>query len=188
MPGPTLLPWTGDEAADRLIAADPNALLIGFALDQQITVQKAFAGPATLRARLGHLDPQRIAELDPDVFLAACREKPAVHRFPGSMATRIQDLCAVLVRDYGGDGSRVWTEATDAADLAARLGALPGFGEMKVRTVMVLLYRQYGVDLPGLAERMPSHQTLGDVRTAEELAAYQAGKRAAKAAKRAASA
>ena len=188
MPGPTLLPWTGDEAADRLIATDPNALLIGFALDQQITVQKAFAGPATLQARLGFLDPQRIAELDPDVFLAACRAQPAVHRFPGSMATRIQDLCAVLVRDYGGDGSRVWTEATDAADLATRLGALPGFGEMKVRTVMVLLHRQYGVDLPGLAERMPAHQTLGDVRSADELAAYQAGKRAAKAAKRAASA
>lgn len=184
MAAPALLPWTGDEAADRLIASDPNALLIGFVLDQQITVQKAFAGPATLRARLGHLDPQQIAAMDADAFLAICREKPAVHRFPGTMAARLQELCAVISDRYAGDASQIWSQATDAADLAERLGALPGFGAMKVRTLMVLLYRQFGVDLPGLAAMMPEHQTLGDVRTAEELATYQAGKRAAKLAKR----
>jgi uncharacterized HhH-GPD family protein len=90
---PSSLPWTGDADADRLIAGDPNALLIGFALDQQITVQKAFSGPSVLRARLGHLDPSKIAAMDATAFLAACKEKPAVHRFPGTMATRLQDLC-----------------------------------------------------------------------------------------------
>lgn len=186
MPAPALLPWTGDEAADRLLAADPNALLIGFALDQQVTVQKAFAGPAVLRERLGHLDPRRIAAMDADAFLAVCREKPAVHRFPGTMAARIQDLCQVLVDQYGGDGSRIWTEATTGPELADRLGALPGIGPLKVTSLLVLLARQYGVDLPGLTALLPSYPTLGEVRTADELAAYQAGKRAAKAAKRAA--
>lgn len=185
MAAPASLPWTGDADADRLIAGDPNALLIGFALDQQVTVQKAFAGPATLRARLGHLDPARIAAMDPDAFLAVCRETPAVHRFPGTMAGRIQDLCGVIATTYAGDASRVWTGAASGADLAARLGALPGIGEMKVRTIMALLARQYGVDLPGLRDLLPAHRTLGDVTTADELADYQAAKRAAKAAKRA---
>jgi len=183
---PATLPWTGDDAADRLIAGDPNALLIGFALDQQVTVQKAFAGPAVLRQRLGHLDPARIAAMDPDAFLAVCRERPAVHRFPGTMARRIQDLCAVIAADHAGDGSRVWTGAADGPDLARRLGALPGIGEMKVRTIMALLARQYGVELPGLAPLLPAQRTLGDVTSAAELADYQAGKRAAKAARRAA--
>lgn len=185
MAAPRSLPWTGDEAADRLIAADPNALLIGFALDQQITVQKAFAGPAVLRGRLGHLDPARIATMDADAFLAVCRTTPAVHRFPGTMATRLQALCAELASTYGGDGSRVWREASDGADLAARLGALPGIGAMKVQTIMALLHRQFGVRLPGMDALLPTTRTLGDVTTADELADYQAGKRAAKAAARA---
>lgn len=182
---PERLPWTGDDSADRLLAQDANALLIGFALDQQVTVQKAFAGPAVLRDRLRHLDPARIAAMDPDAFLAICREKPAIHRFPGTMAARIQDLCGVISENYGGDGARVWTDASDGADLAARLGALPGIGEMKVRTIMALLARQYGVDLPDLDGLLPEHRTLGDVTTPEELADYQAGKRAAKAAAKA---
>jgi uncharacterized HhH-GPD family protein len=186
MAAPALLPWTGDEAADRLLAADPNALLIGFVLDQQVTVQKAFVGPAVLRERLGHLDPARIATMDADAFLAVCRERPAVHRFPGTMAARIQDLCQVLVDQYGGDGSRLWTEASSGEDLAARLGVLPGIGPLKVTSLLVLLARQYGVELPGLPNLLPTYPTLGEVRTADELAAYQAGKRAAKAAKRAA--
>lgn len=186
MPAPALLPWTGDEEADRLIASDPNALLIGFVLDQQVTVQKAFAGPWTLRQRLGHLDPRLIATMDADAFLAVCREKPAVHRFPSTMAARVQDVCQVIVDEYDGDASRIWTTATKGDDLAARLGALPGIGPLKVTSLMVLLARQYGVDLPGLEAHLPTHPTLGEVRTADELAAYQAGKRAAKAAKRAA--
>ena len=184
MPAPTLLPWTGNDAADRLIATDPNALLIGFVLDQQITVQKAFSGPAILRQRLGHLDPARIAAMDAGAFLAICREQPAVHRFPGTMAARLQALCAVIADDYQGDAARIWTESVDATELAGRLGALPGIGEMKVRTLITLLHRQYGVRLTGIEALLPQHRTLGDVTSTEELATYQAEKRAAKVAKR----
>lgn len=186
MPAPASIPWTANEEANRLLASDGNALLIGFALDQQVTVQKAFEGPLVLRERLGHLDPARIADLDPEAFAAVCAERPAVHRFPKAMAARIQDLCAVLAERYGSDGSRVWREAADGADLVARLSALPGIGPLKVGSLTTLLHRQLGVDLPGLAELLPAHPTLGGVTTAEELAAYQSWKRAQKAAARAA--
>ena len=185
---PERLPFTGDDEADRLIATDPVALLIGFALDQQVTVQKAFAGPLELRRRLGHLDVARIAASDPDVLSGVFRERPALHRFPGAMAERVRALCAFLEERYDGDAARIWREAESGKDLKARLAELPGFGEMKVRTVLTLLARQYGVQPPGIDALLPDHQTLGDVRTAEELAAYQAGKRAAKAARRAAAA
>jgi uncharacterized HhH-GPD family protein len=183
---PATIPWTGDDEANRLLAADANALLIGFVLDQQVPVQKAFSGPAVLRDRLGHLDPARIAEMDPAAFVAVCAERPAIHRFPAAMAARVQELCRVLARDYDGDGARVWTEAADGADLYARIGSLPGFGEMKIGSLATLLHRSYGIDLPGLAERLPTHPVLGTVGSAEELAAYQAHKRAVKAAARAA--
>lgn len=186
MPALASIPWTANEEANRLLASDGNALLIGFVLDQQVTVQKAFEGPFVLRARLGHLDPARIAALDPEGFAATCAERPAVHRFPKAMATRIQDLCAVLAETYGGDGSRVWREAADGTDLVRRLGALPGIGPLKVGSLTTLLHRQLGVELPGLAAVLPSHPTLGGVTTAEELAAYQSWKRAQKAAARAA--
>jgi uncharacterized HhH-GPD family protein len=185
---PERLPYTGDDEADRLIASDPAALLIGFVLDQQVTVQKAFAGPLELSKRLGHLDVAKIAAADPETLAGMFRERPALHRFPGAMAERVRLLCAFLEERYDGDAARIWREAASGDDLKARLGELPGFGEMKVRTVMTLLARQFGVDPPGLAAMLPDHQTLGDVRTAEELASYQAGKRAAKAAKRAAAA
>ena len=185
---PERLPFTGDEEGDRLIAADAAALLIGFVLDQQVTVQKAFAGPLELRKRLGHLDVAKIAAADPEALAATFRERPALHRFPGAMAERVRLLCAFIEQRYGGDAARIWRDAASGDDLKARLGELPGFGEMKVRTVMTLLARQFGVDPPGLAAMLPDHQTLGDVRTAEELASYQAGKRAAKAARRAAAA
>lgn len=183
---PSEIPWTGDPEANRLLADDPNALLIGFVLDQQVPVQKAFAGPLVLRQRLGHLDPARIADMAPDAFAAICAERPAIHRFPRAMATRVQDLCRELAERYEGDASRVWREASNGADLLARLGDLPGIGEMKVGSLSTLLHRSYDVRLAGLEQLLPSHPTLGAVGTAEELAAYQAGKRAAKAAKRAA--
>jgi uncharacterized HhH-GPD family protein len=183
---PERLPFTGDDEADRLIAHDPNALLIGFCLDQQVTVQKAFSGPLELSRRLGHLDPRRIAHEDPDRLLAIFRAQPALHRYPGSMATRVRALCAFIDERYAGDGGRVWEEAESGADLRARLGELPGIGELKVTSMLVLLARQYGVDLPGLEAQLTTRPTLGAVTTAEELAAYQAGKRAHKAAMRAA--
>ncbi|HEX2588221.1 MAG TPA: HhH-GPD-type base excision DNA repair protein [Gaiellales bacterium] len=178
---PAALPWTEDDEANRLLASDPNALLIGFALDQQVTVQKAFAGPLVLRQRLGHLDPGRIAAMPPDELEAAFREKPAIHRFPGAMAGRVQTLCGVIADRYGGDGSRVWTEAASARDLVDRLGQLPGIGDMKVRSLVATLVKQFGVRPEGWEEVLPSHPTLGDVNSAEALAEYQAAKRAHKA-------
>jgi uncharacterized HhH-GPD family protein len=185
---PERLPFTADDEANRLLASDPAALLIGFVLDQQVTVQKAFAGPLELRKRIGHLDVARIGAMDGDELAAAFRERPALHRFPGAMAERVRALCAFLDERYGGDAARVWREAASGEDLRARLRELPGFGEMKVRTVLTLLARQFGVRPPGIDALLPDYPTLGDVRTAEELAAYQAHKRAAKAARRAAAA
>jgi uncharacterized HhH-GPD family protein len=179
------LPFTGNDEADRLLATDPLALLIGFSLDQQVTVQKAFAGPWELRRRLGHLDPGRIATADPAALDRVFRERPALHRFPGAMAAKVQALCGAIVRDYGGDAARIWREAHDGAELQARLLALPGIGEMKARSILAILGKRLGVALPGMAAVMPAHPTLGDVDSAEALAAYQAGKRAHKAAVRA---
>jgi uncharacterized HhH-GPD family protein len=185
---PELLPFTADDEANRLIASDAAALLIGFVLDQQVTVQKAFAGPLELRRRIGHLDVARIAAMDPDELAAAFRERPALHRFPSAMAERVRRLCAFLDERYPGDAAKLWRDAESGEDLRARLGELPGFGEMKVRTVLTLLARQFGVQPPGIDALLPDQPTLGDVRTAEELASYQAHKRAAKAARRAAAA
>jgi len=175
------LPFTGDDEADRLIASDPLALLIGFALDQQVTVQKAFFGPWELRRRLGHLDAARIAATDPADLDALFRERPALHRFPGSMAGKVAALCETIARDYGGDAGRIWREAKDGRDLEARLLALPGIGEMKARSILAILGKRLGVELPGLEDVMPHHPTLGDVDSPDALATYQAGKRAKKA-------
>jgi uncharacterized HhH-GPD family protein len=177
---PRELPWTTDEQANRLLATDPNALLIGFVLDQQVTVQKAFAGPLELSRRLGHLDPRRIAGLDPEELSQVFREKPALHRYPGVMAERVQALCAALADEYGGDGTRVWSEAASGQDLVKRLGALPGIGEMKVRSLVATLIKQFGVKPDGWKQVLPNHPTLGDVDSAEALAEYQAHKRARK--------
>ena len=178
------LHFTGDDEADRLLATDPLALLIGFALDQQVSVQKAFSGPAELRRRVGHLDAARLAAMDPDELAEIFRRRPALHRYPAAMAGRVQALCALLVADYGGDASRVWTDARDGRDLQARLLALPSFGDMKVRSLLATLGKRFGVELPGLAQVMPKHPTLGDVDSPEALASYQAAKRAWKAAHR----
>jgi uncharacterized HhH-GPD family protein len=177
---PEQLHFTGDDEANRLLASDPNALLIGFVLDQQVTVQKAFSGPLALKQRLGHLDPARIAATEPEQLAAVFRERPAIHRFPGTMAERVQALCATLAADYDGDGSRVWTEATNGKDLAKRLVALPGIGDMKVRALVATLVKRFGVKPPEWESVMPNHPTLGDVDSAESLAEYQAAKRAHK--------
>jgi uncharacterized HhH-GPD family protein len=183
---PAELHFTADPEANRLIATDPNALLIGFALDQQVTVQKAFSGPLELKRRLGHLDPARIAATPPEDLAEAFRARPAIHRFPGAMADRVQKLCGAIASDYGGDGGRVWTEAASGADLRARLAALPGIGDMKVRSLTAVVVKRFGVRPPGYADVLPNHPTLGDVDSPEALDAYQAAKRAHKAAMRAA--
>jgi uncharacterized HhH-GPD family protein len=182
-----LLPFTGNDAADRLLEDEPLALLIGFELDQQVTLQKAFSGPYELRQRLGgKLDAKQIAAMDPARLDEIFRTRPALHRFPGNMAKRVQDLCQALVRDYAGDAGRVWREALSGKDLEARLLALPGIGEMKAKTLIAILGKRLGVKPPGWEEVAPQHPSLGDVDDPESLAQYQAGKRAKKAAMRAA--
>jgi uncharacterized HhH-GPD family protein len=183
---PRSLPWTGDEEADRLIAEDATALLIGFVLDQQVTVQKAFSGPLELRRRAGTVDAHELAAMPGERLAAAFSERPALHRFPMAMAQRVQALCAHLVAEYGGDAEAIWHGVDDAAVLWSRLSRLPGFGPMKARTVLRLLERQYGVRPRGIEAYLPEHRTLGDVTTPEELADYQTGKRAYKAQLRAA--
>ncbi len=183
MAAPSHLYFTGDDEADRLNASNPLALLIGFALDQQVPVPKAFSGPLVLERRLGGLDAERIAAMDPGELEQVFREKPAIHRFPGAMAQRVQDLCRTVVEDFDGDASNVWRGAADSADLKRRLESLPGFGEMKVKSLGAVLANRYGL---AIAKPLaPSHPTLGDVDSLEALHAYQAAKREHKAAVRA---
>jgi uncharacterized HhH-GPD family protein len=175
--------FTESDEANALLVSDPLALLIGFALDQQVTVQKAFEGPLVLRERIGTLDAARLAATDLEPIF---RERPAIHRFPGSMAKRVQALCAHVAERYDGDAARVWTDAKTSEALRANIAALPGFGEMKVKALGAVLAKRLGVEL---AEPLvPPHPTLGDVDSAEALAEYQAGKRAHKASLRAAAA
>jgi uncharacterized HhH-GPD family protein len=183
MAAPEALHFTEDDDANRLLAADPFALLVGLALDQQVTVQQAFQGPLRIKQRVGTLDPATIARTDLE---PAFREKPAVHRFPGSMATRVRDLAQVVTDEYGGDAARIWTEAADADDLKRRIAALPGYGDMKIRTLAAILAKRFGVE--AARELAPSHPTLGDVDSQQALADYQAAKRAHKAAMRSTSA
>jgi uncharacterized HhH-GPD family protein len=168
--------FTESDEANALIAADPLALLVGFALDQQVSVPKAFAGPLVLRERLGAFDAATLASADLEPIF---RAKPAIHRYPGSMARRVHEL-AVHVRDnYGGDAARVWTDAADADALRANLAALPGFGEMKTKSLSAVLAKRFGV--AAARELVPPHPTLGDVDSAQALVDYQAAKRAHKA-------
>lgn len=182
----TSLPLTGNPDADALLASSPLALLVGFALDQQVTVQKAFSGPHDLLRRIGSLDAAAIAGMDPDALEAAFRTPPALHRFPGMMAGRVRELCAIVARDYGNDASRIWTEAADARDLRARLKALPGIGDGKAPTIIGVLAHRFGVQPTGWEAQLPGEPTLADVDSAEALTAYQAAKRARKAEARAA--
>lgn len=180
---PEALWFTDDPAACKLLASDPFALLIGFAIDQQVPVQKAFAGPYVLEQRVGTLDPKQLAQMDlAPIFM----EKPALHRFPAAMAERVRELAAVVSEDYGGDASRIWTEAKDGADLKKRIAALPGYGDMKVRALTAVLAKRF--DVHAAKEVAPNHPTLGDVDSPEALERYQAAKRAYKAKLRAANA
>jgi uncharacterized HhH-GPD family protein len=173
---PDRLHFTDSDEANALIAADPMALLVGFALDQQVTVQQAFLGPLRLRERLGSLDPVALASADLE---PAFREKPAIHRFPGKMAERVHDLAVHVCDEYGSDAARVWTDAGDAPELRCNIAALPGFGEMKVKALGSVLAKRFGV--PAAQGLVPSHPTLGDVDSPQALLDYQAAKRAHKA-------
>ncbi len=179
-----VLHFTGNAEADELISSDPLALLIGFVLDQQVTVPTAFSGPLKLKQRMGGLDAATIAGTDPQRLDEVFRERPAIHRFPGNMAKRVQELAAVVADEYGGDAARIWTEAGDATELKRRIEALPGFGEMKVKALGSVLAKRF--DVAVALPLVPDHPTLGDVDTPEALAEYQAAKRAHKASLRAA--
>jgi uncharacterized HhH-GPD family protein len=173
---PDRLHFTESDEANALIASDPMALLIGFALDQQVSVQKAFSGPLALRERIGSLDAKKLASADLET---AFREKPAIHRFPGSMAKRVHELAVHVLENYDGDAARVWTGASDANELRANIAALPGFGEMKIKALGAVLANRY--DVRAAKELVPPHPTLGDVDSAQALVDYQAAKRAHKA-------
>src|SRR3954452_20498303 len=173
---PAALYFTEDEAANRLLADDPFALLVGFALDQQVTVQQAFLGPLRLKERLGTLEPAAVASADLEPLF---REKPAIHRFPGSMAGGVREPAAPAADEYGGAASRLWTEAADVTDLRRRISALPGFGEMKVKALGSVLAKRF--DVPVAQDLVPWHPTLGDVDSPQALANYQAAKRVHKA-------
>ena len=183
---PDRLHFTGDDEADRLLAESPLALLIGFVCDQQVSVQKAFSAPLELRRRIGTLEAAAIAHMDPGELEAAFRTRPALHRFPGTMAQRTHELCAAIAGDYDGDASRVWTEAESGADLERRLLDLPGIGPMKARSLVAIIGKRFGIRPPGWEEMAPTYPTLGDVDSREALEAYQAKKRAHKASLKAA--
>jgi uncharacterized HhH-GPD family protein len=175
---------TGDPEADALLDRDPFALLAGMLLDQQFPMERAFAGPAKIAERLGvdYLDVAFIAAQDPAAFAALCATPPAVHRYPGSMAGRLQALAAVVAEQYGGDASALWTGASTGADLLARLRALPGFGETKARIFVAVLGKQRGVRPPGWQEaagayaEKGSHRSVADVVDAASLAKVRAFK------------
>ena len=173
---PDRLYFTDSDEANELIAKDPMALLIGFSLDQQVPVQKAFTGPLVLRERVGSLDAATLAGADLEPVF---REKPAIHRFPGAMAKRVHDLAEHLLARYEGDAAAVWTQASDGAALRANLAALPGFGEMKVKALGSVLAKRFGVK--AAQELVPPHPTLGDVDSPQALSDYQAAKKAHKA-------
>ena len=178
---------TGDEAADRLLNTDPLALLVGMLLDQQVPMEWAFKGPATLVDRLGHLEVAAVAEMDPEEFLEACSTKPAIHRFPRSMAGRIQDLCHHIVDHHNGDPAEVWTGAADGSDLAKRLQALPGYGAEKTKIFVAILAKRMGHRPDGwevaagpFADDVP--RSVADIDGPEALATVRAWKKAQKAA------
>ena len=169
---PERLHFTPSDDANALIARDPLALLVGFVLDQQVTVQKAFSGPLALKERLGSLDAATLAAADLEPVF---RERPAIHRFPGAMAQRVHDLAEHVLERYDGDAARVWGDAADAEELKANLAALPGFGEMKIKALGAVLAKRFGVE--AAQDLVPWHPTLGDVDSPEALADYQAAKR-----------
>jgi uncharacterized HhH-GPD family protein len=173
---PDRLYFTSSDEANELIAKDPMALLIGFALDQQVSVPKAFSGPLAIRERLGTLDPAKLAAADLDPVF---REKPAIHRFPGKMAERVHELSAHVRDEYGGDAAQVWTRAKNGAELRQNIEALPGFGEMKVKSLGAVLAKRFKVSRA--KSLVPPHPTLGDVDSPQALLDYQTAKRAHKA-------
>ena len=175
--------WTDNEEANQLLDTDPLALLIGMVLDQQVKMEKAFIGPYELKKRLGGLDVRTIASMDPEALDKVFRERPALHRFPGNMARRVQAMTQAVVKDYGGDAGAVWREARDGDDLAKRISKLPGFGEMKTKIMISVLAKKFGVKPPGWEKHAASWHSVADVDSPESMAQARVVKREMKAAK-----
>lgn len=183
---------TGDPAADKLLSEDDFALLTGMLLDQQVTMESAFAGPEKIRTRIGSLKPEAIATHDPAAFVEMFKERPAVHRFPGSMAARVQALAEVVQNEWDGDTAAIWTKGSpDGAEVLRRLKALPGFGEQKAKIFLALLGKQRGLAAPGWREAAGhygedgAYLSVADIVDPESLAKVRASKQAAKAAAKA---
>lgn len=186
---------TGDPAADKLLSDDPFALLTGMLLDQQVTMESAFAGPEKIKSRIGSMDPGTLAAQDPQAFVEMFKERPAVHRFPGSMAGRVQALADTVERDWGGDATAIWTKDNpDGAEVLRRLKALPGFGEQKAKIFLALLGKQRGLEAAGWREAAGHYGdedaflSVADIVDPESLLKVRANKQAAKAAAKAAKA
>lgn len=180
---------TGNPASDKLLNSNGTALLIGMLLDQQVPMEWAFNGAFTLKQRLGHLDPRRIAAMDPDEFLAVCLEKPAIHRFPKAMAQRIQGMCAIIADEYGNKGDNIWRGVADAKDLFERLRRLPGYGEEKAQIFIALLGKRFDITPEGWKKAAgvfsdSNPRTVADITSPETLLKVRAWKKAEKAADR----
>jgi len=173
--------WTDNEEANRLLDTDPLALLIGMVLDQQVKMEKAFMGPYELKRRLGELDARKIASMDPDALDKVFRERPALHRFPGNMARRVQAMTQAVVKDYAGDAGAVWRDARDGDDLAKRISKLPGFGEMKTKIMISVLAKKFGVQPPGWERHAATWHSVADVDSPETMAQAREVKREMKA-------
>jgi uncharacterized HhH-GPD family protein len=187
MPGTLYI--TGDKAADGLLNKDGTALLIGMLLDQQVPMEWAFAGPAKLRERLGHLDARKIAAMDVDEFVAVCSDKPAIHRFPGAMGKRIHQVCTVLADEYDGKAANIWKSVDTGAELYRRLHALPGYGEEKAKIFVAILAKTQGVRPDGWQQAAGKFgddvpRSVADIDGPESLAKVREWKKAQKAAKR----
>jgi len=174
--------WTQDPAANELLETDPLALLIGMVLDQQVKMEKAFGGPYELKRRLGgRLDVGEIASMDPDRLDKIFRERPALHRFPGNMARRVQAMAQTVVKEYGGDAGSVWRDARDGDDLAARISKLPGFGDMKTKIMVSILAKKFDVRPPGWEKHAATWHSVADVDSEESMAHAREVKRDMKA-------
>ena len=176
------LPYTDDAAANTLLADDPFALLVGIVLYQQVPVETAFAGPSRIRDRIGGLDPRSIAEMDPETLEAAFKEKPAVHRFPGNMAKRVQAVAQFVAGEYDGDTTAIWADVDDADALLRRLKKLPGFGEYKARIYMAVLAQRFGVRPDGWEASLPDWPNISEIASPSDRADLRERKRAWKAA------
>lgn len=185
---------TGNPEADELLAADGNALLLGMVLDQQVPMEKAFTGPAVLAERMGtpgRIDVPGIAFMNADEFAELCARRPAIHRFPGAMAKRLQGVCQALVERYDGSADELWSTADSGEELLRRIGDLPGFGDQKAAIFVALLGKQYGVTPPGWREaagkygEADSRRSVADVVDARSLDEVRATKKAVKAAAKA---